>query len=64
VCDDLDVGSGDVGVAFNKVCAEDRCVELGRCDGLFFGFNVDCVFDRIGGYNYAVVCFCVSEWAC
>lgn len=60
VRDNLDVGSGDVCIALDEVCTKDGCIELGRVDGIFLGFDVDCVFDRIGSYHYAVVCLGVS----
>lgn len=44
VRDDLDVCCGEMGVGLDEVGAEDRGEELGRRNGVFFGFDVDCVF--------------------
>lgn len=61
VCDDFDVGSCNVGVGFDKVCAENAGKELGRSDWVLLGFDVNSVFHRISSNNHAVVCFGVSE---
>ena len=60
VCDDLDVRGCEVRVGLDEVGAEDGGKELGGCDGVLFGFDVDGVFHGVGGYNHAVVGFGVS----
>jgi hypothetical protein len=47
-------------VSFDEVGTQITGEELRWVDGVFFGFDVDCVLDRIGGYNYAVVCLGIS----
>jgi hypothetical protein len=61
VHDHLDVRGRDVRVRVQEVLPQVAGVELGRVDGVLLGFDVDCVFDRVGCYNDAVVCFGVSE---
>ena len=57
---DFDVSGVDVLVGFDEVGSEDAGEELGGCDGVFFGFDVDYIFHRVRCDNDAVVCFCVS----
>jgi hypothetical protein len=61
VGDHLDVRGADVGVGLDEVGAEDGGEEFGGCDGVFFGFDIDGVLHRVGGYYGAVVCFRVSR---
>ena len=59
--DDLDIGGGDVGVLFDEMGAENAGKELWGCDGILFGFDVDCIFHGISGYDDTIVGLCVSE---
>lgn len=61
MCDNLNVRSGEVGVGFDEVGAEDAGEKFRRSDWVFFGLNVDGVLHRVGGYYDAVVCFGVSR---
>lgn len=59
--DDVNVRGRDVRVRVEEVLPQVAGVELWRVDGMFFGLDVDCVLDRVGGDYNAVVCFCVSK---
>ncbi len=61
MCDDLDIGCCDMWVGFNEVGSEYRGEQLGWGYGVLFGFDVDSIFHRVGGYDYAVVALCVSD---
>jgi hypothetical protein len=43
------------------VGSEYRGEQLGWGYGVLFGFDVDSIFHRVGGYDYAVVALCVSD---
>lgn len=61
VNDYFDVGGVDVGVFVEEVLVEVGGVKFRGVDGVFFGFDVNGVFDRIGSYNNVVVGFGVIE---
>ena len=52
----------DVVVGLDEMRRQDRGEELGGCDGVLSSENVDGVFDGVGGYDDAVVGFCVPIW--
>ena len=57
VGDDVGMGGVDVRVCLDEVGGEDGAEELGGCDGVLFGEDVDGVFDGVCGDDDAVVCF-------
>lgn len=57
VGDDIGMGGVDVRVCLDEMRGEDGAEELGGCDGVLFGEDVDGVFDGVCGDDDAVVCF-------
>ncbi len=58
--DNLDIGSSNVGVLVDEMSVEDTGEELGGCNGVLLGFDVDGILHGISSHNYTVVGFGVS----
>ena len=62
VGDDVGMGGMDVRVCLDEVGSENGAEELGGCDGVLSGEDVDGVFDGVCGHHDAVVCFGVPVY--